>query len=128
MPLIILVEDDPTIRELLAEMFEEEGFAAKAFASGDEAWSFLSSFDGDVHMLLTDFSMPGHLDGIHLAHLVRDRFPDLPIVLSSGVLRDTPELDGLGVTVLPKPWSIAQLRPILSAVDPVAQRSCPRPG
>lgn len=117
MPPVIIAEDDPSIRELLAEMFEVEGYEVKAFASGDEAWSFLSSYDGPVKMVLTDFSMPGDLDGIHLAHLVRDRFPTLPIVLSSGFMRETPELDGLDVTVLPKPWGLAELRPLLGAAS-----------
>lgn len=111
---VIIAEDDPSVRELLAEMFETEGYPVRTFTSGDEAWSFLASFDGRVQLVLTDFSMPGDLDGIHLAHLVRDRFPDLPIVLSSGFMRETPALDGLNVIVLPKPWSIAQLRPLLS--------------
>ena len=118
MPLIVIAEDERSIRELLVEIFEDEGHEVKAFPCADDAWEYLSSSDGQVDMVLTDFSMPGDIDGIFLAHLIRDRFPDLPIIISSGFLEGTTDFDGLNVAVIPKPWSVSQLLAMCAAMTP----------
>ncbi|TBU78423.1 response regulator [Pseudomonas daroniae] len=118
MPLIVIAEDERSIRELLVEIFEEQGHQVKAFPCADDAWEFLASCDGQVQMVLTDFSMPGDIDGIFLAHLIRDRFPDLPIIISSGFLEETSDFEGLNVAVIPKPWTVSQLLAICAAMIP----------
>lgn len=118
MPLIVIAEDERSIRELLVEIFEDEGHEVKAFPCADDAWDYLSSSDGQVDMVLTDFSMPGDIDGIFLAHLIRDRFPDLPIIISSGFLEGTNDFDGLNVAVIPKPWSVSQLLAVCASMTP----------
>lgn len=118
MPLIVIAEDERSIRELLVEIFEDEGHEVKAFPCADDAWEFLASSDGQVDMVLTDFSMPGDIDGIFLAHLIRDRFPDLPIIISSGFLEGTTDFDGLNVAVIPKPWSVSQLLAMCASMTP----------
>ena len=118
MPLIVIAEDERSIRELLVEILEDAGYQVKAFPCADDAWTFLDSCDGQVQMVLTDFSMPGDIDGIYLAHLIRDRFPELPIIISSGFLGQVQDFDGLNVSVIHKPWSIAQVLAACSAVMP----------
>ncbi|AEF23453.1 response regulator [Pseudomonas fulva] len=118
MPLIVIAEDERSIREMLVEIFEDEGHEVKAFPCADDAWEYLSSCDGQVDMVLTDFSMPGDIDGIFLAHLIRDRFPDLPIIISSGFLGASTDFDGLNVAVIPKPWSVSQLLTMCASMTP----------
>ncbi len=85
---ILLVEDEPLIRELMAEMLEDAGFDVTAICTGDEA-AILLAEDGYA-VLLTDVTMPGVIDGIGLAEHAREIHPGLPVVFVSG----RPESEG----------------------------------
>ena len=79
---ILLVEDEPMIREIMAEMLEEAGYDVTAICTGDEAVILLAE-DGYA-VLLTDVTMPGAIDGIGLAEHARELYPNLPVVFVSG--------------------------------------------
>ena len=79
---ILLVEDEPLIREVIAEMLEDAGFSVTATCTGDEA-AILLAEDG-FSILLTDITMPGVIDGIGLAEHAREIHPNLPVVFVSG--------------------------------------------
>ena len=87
---VLIVEDDPTLRELLHELFSERYhcFAAK---SAEEALSRLSADRYDV--VLTDISMPG-MSGLELLGQVKQRWPQTTVIIVSGI-RDKEYAEGL---------------------------------
>jgi len=80
---ILVVEDEPFVREVIAEILTDEGFSVTQAACGDEAAGLIDDLDG-FDLLLTDVHMPGRLDGIDVAAHARMRNPDLPIVVVTG--------------------------------------------
>ena len=80
---ILVVEDEPFIRDLLLEVFQEAEFDVAEANNGEEAVALLER-DGGFDLLLTDVHMPGRFDGIALARQARTRHPNLPVVFATG--------------------------------------------
>lgn len=80
---VLLVEDEPLIRLLGADVLEEAGFEVIEAASGDEALCILETRP-DVRVLFTDVNMPGSLDGLGLARVVHERWPEVRLLVTSG--------------------------------------------
>jgi CheY-like chemotaxis protein len=80
---ILMVEDEPLISELVAEVLCDNGFSVHAVADGESALNYLD--DGpEVDVLFTDINLLGKMDGAMLAKKVRERRPEIPIVYCSG--------------------------------------------
>ena len=86
LPVVLVVEDDPLLRMLAVEVVEEAGFIAIEARDADEAVILLESRT-DIALLFTDINMPGSMDGLKLAHAVRDRWPPIKILVVSGKQR-----------------------------------------
>lgn len=84
-PRILLVEDEALVRMIMAEDFRDAGYDVIECATGDEAWDLLIT-GVEVDLLFTDVHMPGRLDGLALAGSAREKLPDLPIIITSGLL------------------------------------------
>lgn len=82
-PVVLVVEDDPLLRMLAVEIVQEAGFTAIEAQDADEAVVLLESRT-DITLLFTDINMPGSMDGLKLAHAVRDRWPPIKILVVSG--------------------------------------------
>src|ERR1700733_10289548 len=83
-PLVVLVvEDDPLLRMMAVEVVEEAGYVAIEAGNADEAVTLLES-RADISLLFTDINMPGSMDGLKLAHAVRNRWPPIKILVVSG--------------------------------------------
>ncbi|AKA25196.1 response regulator [Pseudomonas chlororaphis] len=104
-----MVEDEPTIREFLCEILEDEGFATQGVPTADEALVFIDRHPEQVRLLLTDITMPGTLNGAGLANRVRERWPAMPVLVMSGY--ETPQSSGIRypVSFIRKPWTIGQI-------------------
>ncbi len=85
-PVVLLVEDEPLLRMLGADVLEDAGFGVVAAGNADEALERLEDHP-EVGVLFTDVRMPGSLDGIALARLVHDLRPDVRLVVASGHAR-----------------------------------------
>jgi CheY-like chemotaxis protein len=111
-PVILIVEDEFLLRLDSAETIENAGFEAIQAANADEAIAILQARP-DIHVVFTDIQMPGSMDGLKLARFVRDRWPPIKIVATSG--RVTVDDDDLpdGSVFLPKPYRGAQVVAIL---------------
>jgi CheY-like chemotaxis protein len=83
---ILIVEDEALLRMHAADIVEEAGFIPIEAANADEAVAILESRT-DIALLFTDVNMPGSMDGLKLAHAVRDRWPPIKIVIVSGHLQ-----------------------------------------
>jgi two-component system, response regulator PdtaR len=82
-PVVLVVEDEPLLRMLAVEVVEEAGFLAIEAGDADEAVMLLESRT-DITLLFTDINMPGSMDGLKLAHAVRNRWPPIKILVVSG--------------------------------------------
>jgi CheY-like chemotaxis protein len=82
-PVILIVEDEFLLRLDSAETIEHAGFEVIQAANADEAIAILNA-RLDIHVVFTDIQMPGSMDGLKLARFVRNRWPPIKIVATSG--------------------------------------------
>jgi PAS domain S-box-containing protein len=103
---VLLVEDDYLVAELAAGMLNELGFEAIVTHSAKEALERLSGEQRPT-LVFTDIVMPGGISGIELARKVRERFPELPVLLTTGY---SEQVGGShGFPVLQKPYQLDSL-------------------
>src|SRR5580700_1748667 len=99
---VLVVEDEPL-------MLMDAGFEAIGAKNADEAIRILENRD-DIRVVFTDVNMPGSMDGIKLAHAVRNRWPPIEIIVTSGLsLVDAPQLLPERGIFFPKPYTPAQI-------------------
>jgi len=79
-PLIAIVDDDPRLRESVADLLESAGYAAYGFSSAEAL--IIHGLTG-LDLLITDIGMRG-MDGFDLRDLVKSVRPDLPVFLITG--------------------------------------------
>jgi len=108
---VLVVEDDVLVSELAAGMLNELGFEAVVTHSAQEALERLSG-ERRPTLIFTDVVMPGGISGIELARKVRDRFPELPILLTTGYSEQVTGAHGF--PVLQKPYEMESLASALS--------------
>ena len=75
---ILLVEDEFLIRLILTEELADAGFEVREAENGDQAARLIENPPTDFSLLITDIHMPGRLNGMQLARLMRARHPDIP--------------------------------------------------
>ncbi len=80
---VLVVEDEPFTRMDVADQLEEAGFKVFPAANADLAIKILET-NPAIRVLFTDIDMPGSMDGLKLAAAVRDRWPPIRIVVTSG--------------------------------------------
>jgi CheY-like chemotaxis protein len=106
-PVILVVEDESPIRMHAVEMIEE-AFEVVEAASADEAIAILEA-RLDITVVFTDIQMPGRMDGLKLAAAVRDRWPPIMILATSGRVKLGPGDLPQGGRFLRKPYSPAEV-------------------
>jgi DNA-binding NtrC family response regulator len=104
---VLVVDDEVLLRLGTADRLREEGFAVIEAANADEAIAVLRTAMW-VDVVLTDFTMPGRMDGVGLARFVEAYRPDTRVILTSGTLVAAPagcRLDGFFL----KPYDLAHV-------------------
>ncbi len=87
-PLVLLVEDDATVRELVTRVLRQEGYAVLKARHSTEALIFSGEFSGVIHLLLTDLCLTPHISGRKLAEFIRLSRPGIPVLYMSGLVED----------------------------------------
>lgn len=105
---ILIVEDEALIRFELVDFFEEAGFKVSEAENAAEAIKVLAA-DSSIRVVLTDVQMPGSMNGIKLAHYIRDRHPPTLLVVTSGVLNPTTSDLPTNCFFIPKPFNNRQV-------------------
>jgi signal transduction histidine kinase len=109
---ILLVEDDPALREMAATLLRRLGYTVLAAANGIEALSLKQQRDtGHIDLLFTDVVMP-HMSGKELSERVRMLFPQTKILFTSAYTENAIVLQGVlnqGVAFLQKPFTPSAL-------------------
>jgi CheY-like chemotaxis protein len=106
---LLLVDDDPIVREVIAEHMTLVGYAVTSACSGDEALTMLDAGE-HVDLVLTDLSMPG-IDGLTLAREAQRRRPALPVILLTGFAADGAEV---GSEAMPRTAFSMMRKPVMA--------------
>ena len=84
MTVILTVEDEPLVSQFLEWVLEGAGCEVVATANADDAVEVLESRN-DIQLVITDINMPGSIDGLKLAATVKERWPPIKIIVSTGM-------------------------------------------
>ena len=85
--LIYVVDDEPVIGEIVAQLLATEGYKTKFFQCSEEAYNSLCASDEKPDLLFTDYQM-SVLNGIELIEKCREKVPDLKTILYSGNIHE----------------------------------------
>ena len=85
---VLVVEDEPILRFDIVDTLNDAGFHVHEAGSATEAIEILTQNTG-IRLVFTDVDMPGGMDGIKLAAYIRDRWPPLKIIVTSGYRKVT---------------------------------------
>jgi len=114
-PMVLVVDDEPLVRLDLIDLVEEAGFDTVQAANSQGALKILEDRD-DVRVVFTDIRMPGDMDGLAFAHLVRDRWPPTYIVICSGNAEPLQSELPKNAIFLSKPCNGPKLKALLSTI------------
>jgi CheY-like chemotaxis protein len=115
---LLVVDDDPDVRDLTAEILRERGYRILEAGSGEEAVRLAADYPRTIHLLLTDVLMP-RMDGPTLADLLRARRPGMKVLFMTGYSGRSLSADGelpSGTEVLAKPFTFDDLTGRVRAV------------
>lgn len=107
---ILLVEDDPSVRNLNQEVLLELGYDVFTAVDGQEALRVLSTMDR-IDLLVTDVGLPG-MNGRQLAEIVQQQHPNLPILFLTGYAQAASEREhflGHNMSLITKPFTLQAL-------------------
>ena len=115
---ILVVEDEVLIRALIAEELRLEGFSVIEADRADDALTYIKTGE-QVDLVFSDIQTPGSLNGLQLAQTLRDKYPDIPVMLTSGnaLARHV----GIVEAFVPKPYDVTQTIALISEI--LAQKS-----
>jgi CheY-like chemotaxis protein len=113
-PAILIVEDELLLRLDTAGALEDAGFEVVEAANADEAIRILEH-RSDIRVVFTDVHMPGSMDGLKLAHAVRDRWPPVKIIVTSGHERVAEQDLPAGGRFFAKPYDLGEITDTLRA-------------
>jgi signal transduction histidine kinase/CheY-like chemotaxis protein len=100
---ILLVEDDPRVAEATQDLLHSMGFDTCWAADGPAALAFVEN-EPKLALVMSDIVMPGGLSGLDLARTLRDRRPELPVILTTGYSSHTSEVAAEGFALIEKPY------------------------
>jgi two-component system, cell cycle sensor histidine kinase and response regulator CckA len=108
---ILVVEDDPTVRNVLCRMLRGEGHEVLEAGEGREGLEIVEARAGDIDLLISDIVMPG-MGGAELAETLRTRWPALRVILMSGYAKEaiTRDIRNSVNAFLGKPFSLSAVR------------------
>jgi two-component system, response regulator PdtaR len=101
MATVLVVEDDFLVRGILELELQEAGYEVIVAGNADAAIALLDART-DIHLVFTDINMPGSMDGLKLAACVRDRWPPIHIIRTTGKAR--PLEIPANALFIPKPY------------------------
>lgn len=113
---VIVVDDEPVVREMLATLVSQAGYIPQPAESGEEALEILDAIAPDTCFVISDVLMGG-MDGFDLAKRVRAKHPTMPILLISGYIEESHDLASLpeGVEFRRKPIDVHEIKALVEA-------------
>lgn len=117
-PHILVVEDEPLVRQLICEILTDMGAVVTECDRADAGLEYLESHAPEVEMVISDILMPGLINGHQLANIVSLRWPTLPVLLTSGYSGVQTHQLPANTRFLAKPWSFEQIEDAVRAQLP----------
>jgi CheY-like chemotaxis protein len=108
---VLVVEDEPVIRDLIVEVLQDLGYHALEAEDGPAGMKILNSTER-VDLLVTDVGLPGGMNGRQLADQARERRPDLQVMFITGFAENATLANGFlepGMQMVTKPFAIDAL-------------------
>ena len=109
---MLVVEDNDDVGQFSTELLEDLGYTVRRVASADAALAILAEDEFSADLVFSDVIMPG-MNGVELAGIIRERYPGLPVVLTSGYSNVLAENAHRGFELIQKPYSVELLSRIL---------------
>jgi CheY-like chemotaxis protein len=116
---VLVVEDDVLIRLSLAEWLRYERHEVLEAASGDEAVVLVES-TMEIDVVVTDVEMPGALDGIGFAALMRRLRPGVPVIIVSG-RPPSADIGAVATAFFRKPYDLQRLAEFIESIVPPSE-------
>jgi PAS domain S-box-containing protein len=108
---VLLVEDNPEVANASTGLLEELGYAVRWASDVDTALSEIAA--NGIDLVLSDIVMPGKMDGLALARILKQKHPGLPILLATGY-SEAARNAATEFPILRKPYQIHELNEALS--------------
>jgi two-component system, NtrC family, sensor kinase len=121
---VLLVEDNAEVAEVGKAYFEELGYKVKQAASAQACLDLLDS-EGKIDVVFSDILMPGGMNGLQLADTIRQRRPDIVVLLTTGYSSSAQDAVRQGFEVLQKPFDLTALERALREAYQAAERQAP---
>jgi PAS domain S-box-containing protein len=115
---VLVVEDNPAVRQVAISTLQSLGFNVQEAESGDEAARLLNG-NKDIRLVLSDVRMPGELSGVDLARLVQREYPDIQVLLTTGYFDGEGTFEDLNL--LYKPYRATDLAEKIQALMSLPQ-------
>ncbi len=80
-PTLLVVDDDPTVRQQLERLYTQSGYSVVAVSSAEEGISRFA--EEDIDLAITDIKLPG-MDGVQFISYIHENFPDVPVIAITG--------------------------------------------
>ena len=109
---VLVVEDNDDVGQFSTELLEDLGYVTRRVANANAALAILGENEFAVDLVFSDVIMPG-MNGVELAGIIRERYPGLPVVLTSGYSNVLAENADRGFELIQKPYSVESLSRIL---------------
>jgi PAS domain S-box-containing protein len=109
---VLVVEDNENVGKFSTELLQDLGYAIRWVTTAKDALAALAEDEFAFDLVFSDVIMPG-MSGIELAVLVRERYPGLPVVLTSGYSSVLADNAHRGFELIQKPYSVEALSRIL---------------
>ncbi|WP_162913049.1 hybrid sensor histidine kinase/response regulator [Rhodospirillaceae bacterium SYSU D60014] len=103
---VLVVEDNPEVAGATVSLLEQLGYGVHTVVDADAALDVIGRQDFDL--VISDIVMPGSMDGMTLARAIRERKPQLPVLLVTGYSHPAAK-SGTEFTILRKPFQLADL-------------------
>jgi PAS domain S-box-containing protein len=105
---VLVVEDNEDVGQFSTELLHDLGYQTKWVTNAREALAMLAEDEFAFDLVFSDVIMPG-MNGVELAAVIRERYPGLPVVLTSGYSSVLAENAHRGFELIQKPYSVEAL-------------------
>lgn len=115
---ILIVDDEKELREIAVSALSDHGYRVFSAENGHQALQILESTDG-IDLVLTDLVMPGSINGLALAEMIKEHFPIIKVCIASGFAGDIINAENAHIwksRFLHKPYSVSQLSEFIRTV------------
>jgi PAS domain S-box-containing protein len=113
-PMVLIVDDSAEVAEVTSSLFEHLGYDTVYSDSAEAALKVLAG-GAKIDLVFSDIVMPGMIDGVGLASEVRSRYPDLPVILTTGY-SDAAQAAPPNLPILRKPFDADALRSFMQGM------------